>query len=171
MSNINFLILEDLSSHFKKHWKKYALGLGAGALAVGGHKLHKNLKTKNKLTKIGIATGGLTAGSGLAYLHHRLKPNNNTTNNYNTTNHNTVSNAQPQSSKSLTSSSKASNSNKESKSLSDNLRDIAKDAVHTYGNKFLDVSKEAIQSQGKKVLDTITNHFSQKISDALNGNK
>ena len=37
MTNINDIVLESLGSHLKKHWKKYALGLGVAGLAGVAH--------------------------------------------------------------------------------------------------------------------------------------
>lgn len=53
MSDINNVIFESLSSHFKKHWKKYAAGLGAVALGTAGYAAHgqQKLKEANKYLK------------------------------------------------------------------------------------------------------------------------
>ena len=46
MSDINILVYEGLGNHLKKHWKKYALGLGTAALAGSAYVNRDKIKDK-----------------------------------------------------------------------------------------------------------------------------
>ena len=81
MSNINYLIYESLSGHLKKHWKKYALGLGTAALAGSvGHKLLKPKKSSLG-KKLAIGTGIAAGTVGTGYLAHKYLNKNSSQNN------------------------------------------------------------------------------------------
>lgn len=92
MNNINEIVLESLSDHLKKHWKKYAVGLGTGLVAAGsGYKHYRDKKNKelelknqsklsfkakqflnNNKSKI---KKGLLIGGGLIAAHQLYKSN------------------------------------------------------------------------------------------------
>lgn len=62
MNDINNIILESFTNHFKKHWKKYALGLGSAALAGGA--IYTN---KDKINKtLGLSKPKLSLGKKIA---------------------------------------------------------------------------------------------------------
>lgn len=82
--NINDIVVESLSDHLEKHWKKYALGLGSAALASGGYfgykkyqdtknkkeqlkKAEKNTQIKKVLKKAGLAAAGIGAAGIVAH--------------------------------------------------------------------------------------------------------
>ena len=77
MNNINTIVLESLSSHFKKHWKKYALGAAGLAAGVGAYAHHgqQQLKKANTEAKHLANVSALADGLYAAHVMHKTIPN------------------------------------------------------------------------------------------------